>query len=159
MSPRVAPTQGCVVAGLVRKAAAHVVRHDLHIVDDARDLVHLRAADEFRRGADRDGEQVVAERLAQGLQQKGEGFAVRRIRIDARQVAAGVFPIDVDAVQAVFVDGPAAAAGEGPAALRGPGHLGKAARAPAADREHDVYVRIPCAELRQKVQVRELFQG
>ena len=147
------------VPGLARVAVAHVVGHELDVIDDLGDLVHFGVAHEIVAGADRDRDDAVRpERVAQRLQQGRVIFPVARVGVDAGHVVAGVLPVDVDAVQPVFLNIGEAGGGEGAAARVGQRHGGEAARAPAADREHDADRRVPAAELLDAADVGELVR-
>ena len=140
-------------------AVHHVVGHELHIVHDFRNLIHLRIRNAPLACAHGDGYNAVFSKiLLQGCQQSGEILLVPWVSADARGVAAGVFPVNVDAVQIVFFNRVQAGPGKIPATFLRHGHVGEAVRAPSAHGQDDLHLRIPFPQLRQQVEIFQQMQ-
>ena len=140
-------------------AVHHVVGHQLHVVHDLGDLVHLGIRNAPLACAHGDGYNVVFSKiLPQGCQQSGEILLVPGVRADARRIVAGVFPVNVDAVQIVFFHRVQTGLGKIPAAFLRHSHVGEAVRAPSAHGQDDLHFRIPFPQLRQQVEIFQQMQ-
>ena len=128
--------EGAVVLGRV----THVVGHH---VDEVHVLDRLLEVHVFGVGGRCHGQEpVLSERRPQVMHQQREVLFVIRRRRDARRAARGIFPVDVDAVQAVLGHGVEAVLAEGlpvPLVRR---HLAEVARFPAAYGQEDLQVGI-----------------
>ena len=101
---------------------------------------------------------IIAQLAAQRPQQMRVILAVPGTCHYARQVGAGIFPVDVDAVQAVLIQRAAHRACESPSPFLGTRHLGKTSRTPAAHGQHDAQLRIPLADSGHKADVAQAAQ-
>ena len=154
-----AGTEGGVVAGLMREAVAHVVGHELHVIDNLGDLVHFGVFREIITCADSGGDDAVhAKGVAQSLQELCVVLFIARVTVNLGLVAARVFPVDIDAIEVILLHGFAARLRKCAAAFFGTGHEGEAARAPATDGKHHAQSGVPIAELRDEIEMCHLVQ-
>ena len=140
-------------------AVHHVVGHELHIVHDFRNLIHLGIRNAPPARPYGDGHDPAFSKIfPQGCQQSGEILLVPWVRADARRIVAGVFPVNVDAVQIVFFNRVQTGLGKIPAAFLRHGHVGEAVRAPSAHGQDDLHFRIPFPQLWQQVEIFQQMQ-
>ena len=140
-------------------AVHHVVGHELHIVHDFRNLIHLGIRNAPPARAHGHGHDTLfSQILPQSLQQSGKILLVSRVCTDARGVVTGVLPVNVDAVQAVFFHRVQAGLGKIPAAFLRHSHVGETVRTPSAHGQDDLHFRIPPPQLRQQMEIFQQMQ-
>ena len=140
-------------------AVHHVVGHELHIVHDFRNLIHLGIRNAPPARPYGDGHDTAFSKIfPQRCQQGGEVLLIPGVRADARGVAAGVLPVNVNAVQIIFFHRVQAGSGKIPAAFLRHSHVGEAVRAPSAHGQDDLHLRIPFPQLRQQVEIFQQMQ-
>lgn len=143
----------------MREAVAHVVGHELHVIDNLGDLVHFGVFREIITCADSGGDDAVhAKGVAQSLQELCVVLFIARVAVNLGLVAAWVFPVDIDAIEVILLHGFAARLRKCAAAFFSTGHEGEAARAPATDGKHHAQSGVPIAELRDEIEMCHLVQ-
>ena len=134
---------------------AEVVRHQVHVIHDSRDLRHLGVREEVVEGAGGQrqeqtraaGRRRAVERAPELGHERGEVLLVLRPMHVAVAGQTRVLPVHVEAVEVVPADKGHRAGDEAGAALRGQGGVRKApGPGPAADGDEDLQLRVRLAQ-------------
>jgi len=141
------------VPGRFLEPALQVIGHELHIIQIPHRFLHIRLGRKIGVPSGRDGKHIpvsgFVKTFPDSLQQQRKILFIPRIRGNPRQGAARIFPVNINAVQSVFLYQLCRTLRHFFPVLCSPGALGKSVGSPAAYGKQYFYSGIYPADLRQ----------